>query len=503
MKKVLVFLCLISVSLSSFAKTIDQQTAQSVAYNFYSAKTSVQGFSDLSLAYTGTSVLNGAVVADFYIFNRISLPGYVIVSADDNVMPILGYSRESGFLSDHINASFQYLLNNYKNQISYAIQNNINAPAHIAANWANLKEGNSGLRAARVTSPSDSVGPLLKTKWDQFNEYSTILTYNADCPYDAGASTPAQTVTGCVATAMAQVMKYWNWPDTGVGNVTYTQYPNPDGIPEQSANFAVPYYFDSMPTPFVSRANAHVAKLMYDAGVSVNMNYGTSAEDGSGATVTIAYSYGSPCAESALNTNWRYPSAKGYQRRHISQALWLDSMINEMNSARPVIYAGQGSAGGHCWVMDGFDNDSFFHFNWGWSGQQNGWFTVNNLNPGIGDTFNSNQEAIIRIIPDTPANYSSDTSTKATSAVTPVTTPGNTVVIYPNPAANTINVSFAGISVKEITITDIDGRTMQQFPAAGNTSSVTLSVTDLPDGLYMVRLQTGQGVITRKFIVAK
>jgi len=490
-----------AISLASYGKSVDESTAQKVAYNFLKPKTNLQGLSDLSLVYTSNSVLNGNNIIYFYIYNSTSTQGFVIVSGDDIVMPVLGYSTESAFKANKINTSLQYVLDNYKNQILYAIQNNENATSQVTSKWTDLYTASSSTRAARTTTLP--VAPMLPTLWDQMNEFSSVLTYNADCPYDAAAATPAQTITGCVATAMSQVMKYWNWPDTGVGNNTYTQSPNPDGIPEQTADFTIAYHFDSMQVPYTNRANKYVAKLMYFAGVSVNMNYGTPDEDGSGAYVTAASAYGGASAETALQNNWRYPSSVGYSRRHFTQTQWIDSMINEMSSARPVIYGGQGSQGGHCWVMDGFDNDSFFHFNWGWSGNSDGYFTVNNLTPN-GDTFNNSQEAIIRIVADTPANYSSDTSTKVkVTGVTTVAAPENNINIFPNPATNSINVSFQGIPAKELMITDIEGRTVQQMTVASTASSLTLSVNDLPNGMYLLRLQTDQGMLTRKFVVAK
>jgi len=501
MKRIMICLGLVVAASGTYGKGVDVNTAQTVAYNYYKQKAAIQGLSDLALAYTGTSVVNGASVVDFYVFNLASAPGFVIVSGDDNVMPILGYSAESNFSTTKINSSVQYLLGNYEKQITYVIQNNLSAAINIAENWNSLKSSSpAATRAARTTTAS--VSPMLTTLWDQEDDGSTILTYNAYCPYDSFATPAGRTLTGCVATAMAQVMKHWNWPDTGVGTNTYTQYPNPDYLPEQTANFAIAYHFDSMPAPHVNTSNAYVARLMYNAGVSVNMSYGTDAEDGSGAYVTIGYSPVTNCAEYALKTYFRYPAEKGYQRRHFNQTEWLDSMINEMSSGRPVIYAGDGNAGGHCWVMDGFDGDSLFHFNWGWSGYYNGYFTVNDLAPN--DTFNNDQEAIIRIMGDTAALRADTTVKIVKTGVTTISSPGNSVLIYPNPATSSINVSFEGLLVSEISITDMEGRVMQRTTPANSSKMITLPTGDLPDGMYLLRLQTNdQGVLTRKFIIAK
>jgi hypothetical protein len=483
-----------AVAGTTFGKSVDANTAQTVAYNYYNPKAPIQGLTDLALAYTATSVIGGVSVVDFYVFNVVSAQGFVIVSGDDNVKPILAYSTESGFLTTGINSSVQYLLDNYKKQIASVIQNNLIAPAYIANSWISLKTGNINARTARATSVI--IPPLLPCDWDQLNEFGAIPSYNADCPYDSTASIgpAAQTVTGCVATAMSQVMKYWNWPDTGVGSHSYVQAPNEDNIPEQTANFVVPFHFDSMQTPHVVSTNAYVAQLMYFAGVSVNMHYGTTAEDGSGSYVTSAFSPIENCAEYALKTYFRYTALKGYPRYIFNETQWIDTMLNEMNSMRPVIYAGDGNAGGHCWVMDGYNSDTLFHFNFGWGGNYNGYFSVDDIDPN--DSFNNDQEAIVRIIPDTPVHL-------VQTAVKTVQSSGNSINIFPDPATNEINISVEGIVVKEIMITDMQGREMQQSVPASTSKLITLSITDLPTGIYLMRLQTDDGIITRKFVVEK
>jgi len=481
---------------TTFGKAVDATTALTVAYNFYGTKAQVQGLSDLTLAYTSSSILNGVNTAEFYVFNHVSSPGFVIVSGDDQMTPILGYSTESGFLVTKINASVQYLLNNYKKQADYLILNDFAITPAIANKWANIK---SGVVKSAERTTSTTVAALLHTDWDQANETDTTLTYNADCPYAADASPAAQTVTGCVATAMSQVMKFWNWPDTGVGSHSYTQSPNPDRIPMQTFNFAINYHFDSMQTPRVTIPNSYVAKLMYAAGVSVNMDYGTPDEDGSGSYVTSGMSPVENCAEYALKTYFKYPLERGYQRRHYSDANWIDTMVNEVTSGRPVIYAGSGNEGGHCWVMDGYDDDTFLHFNWGWSGYYNGYFTINNVAPPVGDTFNYDQEAIIRIMVDTATAHD---TTVVSTGVNNINAVATDIQIFPNPAAQVLNISASGLMVNRMTITDIEGR---EVITANYTNNITnaVPVGNLPDGVYLLRLETSQGTVTRKFVIAK
>jgi len=488
MKKVVCLFTLFALSFAAFSKSVSVTTAHTIAFNFYSTRVPSVTAEDLQCAYTAQSVVGGVAVNDFYIFNLTTAPGFIIVSADDRVLPILAYSTESNFIADKKNPEFWYWLDHFKAQINYVISNNIPASDYIAAKWNNMANG--GLNRTMTTA----VAPMLRSLWDQENPSGTELTYNADCP-DDHASNPSdtgRTVTGCVATAMSQVMKYWNWPDTGVGSVTYTQRPDPDGIPAQTANFAVAYHFDSMQIPEVTTPNQYVALLMYYAGVSVYMDYGTYNEDGSAAYVTEGMSpRANECAEYALVNYWRYPSAKGYARSGYSDAAWQDTMLNEMNAHRPVIYAGMdtGRIGGHCFVMDGYELDTFFHFNWGWGGYANCYTLLSNIAaPAAGYMFNNDQQAIIRIIPDTPSGVTTGISS---------TVAARSIVVYPDPAKDRINIDLLGKTADDISICDINGRVVLHGTQA------TFDIAGLSNGMYFIKVTADGGVFTEKFIVSR
>jgi len=164
-----------------------------------------------------------------------------------------------------------------------------------------------------------------------------------------------------------------------------------------------------------------------------------------------------------------------------------------------VIYAGSGNEGGHCWVMDGYDDDTFLHFNWGWSGYYNGYFTINNVAPPVGDTFNYDQEAIIRIMVDTATAHD---TTVVSTGVNNINAVATDIQIFPNPAAQVLNISVSGLMVNRMTITDIEGR---EVITANYTNNITnaVPVGNLPDGVYLLRLETSQGTVTRKFVIAK
>lgn len=346
----------------------------------------------LTLVYRARAGNNPEGSACFYVFNFNNGKGFVIVAGDDAVAPVLGYSFESSFDPAHIPENTAKWLEGYKKQILLITTQHIAATDDIKAQWQQLRSNNSSQQRPGNTS---SVNPLVQTKWDQ------VPYYNALCP---GGS-----VTGCVATAMAQVMKYWNYPATGTGFHSYN--PPDNGYGTLSANFGnTTYQWASMPLQLTG-ANGAVATLMYHAGVSVDMNY---SPQSSGAYVISTQSPVTNCAEYALKTYFGYRnSLQGVERVNYTDAQWIALLKGELDAARPVIYAGFGNGGGHCFVNDGYDNNNFFHFNWGWSGSFDGYFQVNALNPGGVGTgggaggYNSGQQAVIGIQPPaaTPQSY--------------------------------------------------------------------------------------------------
>lgn len=381
------------------AKHIDENTAKKVGKTFLETTVNLQIVSsDFRLAYKSHSN-DHQQTTFFYVFN-VGTTGFVIVAADDNVTPILGYSDEGIFDPDHIPQNVKKWIEEYKTQIRYVIDNEIPATEEIQEKWISyIKKGNqSSVKSAMGTS---SVSPLVQTKWNQ----STY--YNDSCPFDSQYN--QRTVTGCVATAMAQIMKYWNYPATGTGFHSY----NHQSYGTLSANFgSTTYQWSSMPN-IVNSSNNAVATLMYHCGVSVDMNYGVAETGGSGAFIISTQSPIQHCSEYAFKTYFGYQTTlQGVERINYNQNQWINLLKTELDNSRPVLYAGFGSGGGHAFVCDGYDNNNFFHFNWGWGGAYDGYFSVNALNPdglGIGGgtgEYNSGHQAVIGIEPPTgPQTY--------------------------------------------------------------------------------------------------
>jgi len=404
MKKQLLFsILLIFTCLSIFAKDVDINLAKSIAKNFYSSRATLQNGvnpenADFTLAYKYILQDENAGLGQtennlYYIFNVNTDDGFVIVSGDDIVLPVLGYTNKGSYDGNHLPPAFQKWMEGYQNQILFAKQNNLTATDEIAAKWNELihaADTDNNLR-----SPF-SVSPLCNTTWDQQPYYNTL------CPYDAANTTNQHAVTGCPATAMAQIMKYWNYPATGTGFHSY----NHPTYGTLSANFGgTTYNWSGMPNN-VTSSNLSVATLMYQCGVSVDMQYGANS---SGGYVIINSPTPTANSEYAYKTYFGYnpSSIQGLERMNYSDAAWKNLLKNELDNGRPIQYAGFGSGGGHTFVCDGYDASSFFHMNWGWSGYYDGFFDLDALNPGGLGTgggsggYNNGQQAVIGIQPPT------------------------------------------------------------------------------------------------------
>jgi hypothetical protein len=396
MKQFYLFTTFLIISCLAFGKEIDENTAKQVGRSFLVNSTNsptLKSTVSLKIAYRagGKSGSSASVKAStyYYVFN-VDSKGFVIVAGDDDVTPILGYSDESTFDPAHIPENVAKWLEGYKSEVRYILENHVKATAEITEAWTRLRNGQG--YSTRATEKS--VTPLVQTKWDQSPYYNDL------CPYDN--ATGEKTVTGCVATAMAQIMKYWNYPEKGTGFHSY----NHATYGTLSANFGNnTYQWASMPNS-ISSANSAIASLMYDVGVSVDMSYGPGSSGGSSAYVITAQSPVDNCSEYALKTYFGYkPTLKGVERENYSTSDWISLMKTEFDASRPVLYAGFGSGGGHCFVADGYDNNNYIHFNWGWGGYYDGYFEVSALNPGGLGTgggtggYNSGQQAVIGIEP--------------------------------------------------------------------------------------------------------
>ena len=360
---------LLFMSVVAKANPVSERHAREVGLKFLNAtqKMNVKDTDALRLVKTYRCATGEAA---FYVFNTNT--GYVIVSADDCATPILGYSYEGPFNTEEIPVQLQDYLNSFLRQIEHGITNHQAADETIAAQWENVRT-TGRIHANRSKGHVD---PLLRESWDQLNPY------NIYCPVgSSGYHVPV----GCVATAMAQIMHYWGYPEHGQGSHSYTPSTHPEyGV--QSADFsAATYRWDKMPYRLYSDSNEEeidaVATLMYHCGVSVDMMY---SPGGSG-----AYSSDVP---RALVDYFNYPDdLRLIIRNQQDDATWLANIKACLDLYRPVHYSGQGSEGGHAFVCDGYDDDDLLHFNWGWGGSSDGFFALNET------AYSNDNSAIINI----------------------------------------------------------------------------------------------------------
>jgi len=385
------------------AKQVSRETAQQVAEMQVRSHNQLRSDQTpvLNLIHTETieskatnAILkSGAITSTdviYYVYN-VEGNGFVIVSGDDIAAPILGYSDSGAYDPNNLPPNFVYYMNCLAQEIKEGIANNIPQSDETKAQWDAYLTGNSLETAASSTPLLDIEG----IKWGQ------SAPYNGKCPYYPKNLT-TQTVTGCVATAMAQIMRYYKYPNQGKGIVgPYTSYNinSTDSIPIPSKNLSQFTYNWSIMTPTYPTAvynendpaQKAVALLMYDCGISAYTQYDIPT-NGSGATDWDA-GY-------ALINNFNYSKGMTFkQRMFYSNAQWDALLKTEIDAGRPVFYAGTDTnkKTGHAFVCDGYDSSNKFHFNWGWNGALQGTNLLTTAINVSGSQYNSSQEILAGI----------------------------------------------------------------------------------------------------------
>jgi PKD repeat protein len=374
----LLILLLFGVSLLMKAAPVDQERAELVARNFFAERSNGKPF-----FVAGTIVLGNGGQPLLYIFNGLPGMGFVMVSGDDGVYPVPGYSLTKSWQHDTtlLPPAVRFLLNEYLGQILQHIDYELPPTAEAIAAWAHYGASYPQFAAQTVAT----VAPLLGSiEWGQG------CYYNDDCPSDLNAGTYLcnRVPVGCVATSMAMVMKYWQSPATGIGANSYVH----PVYGTQSANFGASSYNWSQMPDVVTSTNAEVAEISFHAGVAVNMEYGPT---GSGAYTSDA--------RNALVNHFGFQSAATFRiKQNFTTPQWDSILKANLDQSRPVIYRGNNAVGadGHAWVIDGYQGvaSNHYHCNWGWDGYLNGYFYLTSLTPG-GSNFTYIQGAITDLVP--------------------------------------------------------------------------------------------------------
>ena len=355
-----------------YANPVDVNRAKKYGESFVSAAFG-RSSAALELVYTEVSASG---LPCLYVFDYD--PGYVIIAADDVAQPVLAYSEDSHFPVDNMPEGLRYYLGHYASQISFAVEHAVEAEEQVAAQWRDL----SWFSKERSQK---GVPALINLNWDQG------YPYNYYCP----GSGYNHVYAGCLADAMAMVMKFWNWPDHGEGSHTYT----PTNFPNQpqTGDFENTYYdWDNMPVELSYGSPTNqiqaVAMLMWHCGISVDMDY-----DYSGSGSHIEYVPG------VISDYFRYTNqAKVLNRESYTRLQWEDILIAMFDQGFPCVYAGVDEAqGGHAFVCDGYNDNRYFHFNWGWSGSGNNFYAIDALNPPgyPGYQFNQSQRVVVDFVP--------------------------------------------------------------------------------------------------------
>ena len=457
------------------AKPVDTLNAKTAATHFLMGRTggNAKSARQVHIVYTGQALDESSqrTVPCYYIINMNQ--GFVIISADDRIEPILGYSTEGNFNAEDIPDNLRAFLNGYSTQIKEYLHDAPDCPNEASAKWASLMREDYTQNATKGAV----IGPLLETTWDQNSPYNVL------CPADANGP-GGYVYAGCVATAMAQVIRYWEYPSTGAGNKSYIcNFSSSSGgeygdYGTLSAYFGYSSYnYANMPASISTSSPtsqiSEIAKLIYHCGVSVEMMYGA---NGSGASVSDA--------PNALKQYFKYSSNYGTvnpqykSKSSYTSSNWISLLKSELDQWRPVIYRGQ-ETGGHAFVCDGYDDQNYFHFNWGWSGSYNGYYILTDLTPGP-YTFNSSQGMVINIQGNTPLIKTDQTSLY--------------FLCESNTTSEAKHIAVRGVALSSnITITVPANF---QISLDGTNFSSSLNVSNSTSGIYVRYVPTAAGTTT-------
>ena len=354
MKKLIYISFLLSIGSLLVGAEVDLNKAQRVAGNIYAERSNTDTMNDFNIQ--SVDIIDENSTNLIYIF-QLEPNGFIMVSGDDRVQPMLAYSFESSFVMENMPSNVSWMIDAYKGMISSVIESDASATEKVYSEWEKYYTGKS-----LNTRNRDIVGPLLESTINQsggWNDY---------CP-DGGCGAD-EVPNGCVAVAMVAVMHYWQYPVIGAGNNSCYC----GGFGTQSADFSEVVY-DYAAMGEATYATDAAAYLLWHAGIATNMDYDC---EGSGTMVQGGY----PSAEYAMKNNFLYKSSMydTYQYNSTSDAAWIATLANEIDNNRPIIHTGYNEEGGHAWNIDGYDDD-MFHMNFGWGGQSNGYYAVTGDNP--------------------------------------------------------------------------------------------------------------------------
>ena len=394
MKRQLLLLLLVLMTAGVWAQQISEEQARDRALKFLTNNDAAKT-RGLNVGMDRKTVTAKTGAKSIYAFN-LDGGGFVIASGDSRALPVLGYSATGSIDWDRMPDNMRAWLKSYDQAM---------------ATLGNTKEFSDGVNrhGPMTRAPREAIGPLLKTQWDQMEPY-----WNDTPPYDGAnpdwKGRPSQ--SGCVATAMAMVMHYYQWPKDACTEIPAydltTAHENVEKVWHIDALPPTTFDWDNMLDNYVTpegiiigtpEQQEAVAKLMRYCGQGVRMIY----------SPVSSSSYEQLAAEALVKYFGYQNTVQVSHRMYYSIDGWEDLIYSELANGRPVVYGGRRDAGGHAFVCDGYDGNGLFHINWGWCGYGDAYFSLSVLNPydtpgtgasssGIG--FSINQDAFIGVQPD-------------------------------------------------------------------------------------------------------
>ena len=463
----IILLCLSTLTLT--ASPVTPEEGLTAATHFMKSQLGTAPIA-MQLVQTGQSRSRGVLTDCYYIYNVEN--GFVIVSADTRVRPILGYSTEGVFNPADVPFGMQELLDSYTDEIEAIVANVAEPDAQLQAQWQALMDGSyEPQRGGR------SVSALLDNETG-INNWQQNNGYNYYCPADASGP-GGHCYVGCCALSMGQIIHYWEYPTQGTGSHSYEcnhstslngQYGDYGTL---SVNFGnTTYNYAIMPNNLNSSTPSNqilaIAKLLYHCGVSIEIWYGNQGSMGFHTDIA-----------NALETYFGYDECMTVWKDSYSGD-WANLLKSDLDLGRPIIYCAYASEGGHEFVCDGYDDSDYFHFNMGWGGVYNGYYAIDNLNAQY--NFSNSHGAVTHI---RPRQNDIGENSIATAA-------------HPNPATSIVTVE-AGNPILKVTVYDLAGRVVMAVDGE-NERSASVKVTSLPDGIYLLSIVTVGGVETVRLV---
>lgn len=452
MKRIPLLLIALLATALAFADNVSQKEAYSIALDFAKKHNMTMKTQRPTMAAKRRGASPAA--AAYYVFNMgAKTDGFVIVSGDDSTTPVLGYSTTGCYDDNDVPDGLKWLLDTYAKCIE--------AQATTTST--------ASVTAPQTRAAGPAIAPLIKTQWNQGQPYNLL------CP---GGGMGGHMPTGCVATAMAQILNYWQCPTGPTPEIPAYNF----GLVRYDALPSTTFDWNKMQLTYdyndTGESAMEVAKLMEYCGHAVKMYYN---EGGSSASLSpndlVKYFGFSNQATSLSRTN-------------LSTQQWENIIYNELQAGRPVLYAGRPydtSKAGHQFICDGYDGDAYFHFNWGWGGAADGYFSLSALMPyggTEGNNYNSYQSIIYKVMPAKEG----ETVSNALTTYGNITLDGSTTVTRRNSGVTFNNLPTVSVNYSNSGYDETSYQMGLALYSGDNLIGIIRSWTytqDLPAGYYV------------------